>query len=543
MQEATVVEVTTALDSTVVDVTHLRPRRQDRPWLPYVCGVAFALVAAVSFAQAVSLASANDSSKERWLASGRALADYRPARLSTAYDVLAGLGLLGAVGCCGLGLWRRGQRFRDALVAGSDGHADLPIAIPGAVKLVEATELGVVLANVQSMSLAVRDAGGEHALDACLERGLLSPHGDGRFRLHPDGRAVYSQGATRVHVSSTTAPRSGAVGMLWRLEGRSAQFLAGSAIVHGVLLAILASIPPDASRLALSSNLGTAHLVRVNTTALEDQLHERELGGGRNGDAAPNEALMSPPEGVTGRPDVASNKGRYAIAKRGETPQLSRSEAIERATSGGVLGILRSGDLIANAAVGTADFSSGFDAADVRGGLDGEVGEIGGGWGQWGIYNGIGKGPGYGTEKVGRIALGTIGTCDFDCKGAGPGTGRETGGLRAPSFSKPEVTISHATRIGGGADPAIIRRHIRSKLPQIRYCYESRLISRPELAGTVTTSFVISPTGVVQGAQATGSGDATLDSCVRDVVASIHFPRFDHLVNVKYPFTFHRAGS
>jgi len=538
MQEATVVEVTTALDSTVVDVTHLRPLAKERPWLPFLCGGVLALIAAVSFAQAVALASANDASKQEWVDSGRAVGDYRPARLSVGYDALAGLGFFGAVGCFGFGLWQRGRRFRDAVVAGDGREADLPIAIPGAVKLVEATDVGVVLADVQSVSLAVRDERGEHGVEAGLELGILSPHGDGRYRLRHDGRAIYSHGATRIHVATTSAPRTGSVGLLWRLEGRSAQFLAGSAIVHGVLLAILASIPPDASQLAVGADLTGARLVRVETTALEDALKETSTGGGQEGDTAADEALMSPPEGTTGRPDIIASNHRYAITKRSDTPQLSRAEAIERATTGGVLGVLSSGDLIANAAVGTADFSSGFDYADVRGGIDGSVGEVGGGWGSWGIYNGVGTGPGYGTAKVGRLRFGT---CSDDCTGYGTTSGSR-GGLHGPSFKKPDVTISRATQVGG-ADPAIIRRHIRSKLAQIRHCYESRLISQPELSGTVVTSFIISPTGVVQGAQASGSGDAPLDSCVRDVVASIQFPRFDHLVNVKYPFTFHRAGS
>lgn len=536
-----VVEVTTTFDSTVVDVEHLKAATDRKRWVPFACGVVLAAIAALSFGSAVSLANKNKVAKEQWAAADKNMADFRPERLSLGYEVLAGFGLFGAVLCFGIGAWRRGGA-RDALMVAPDGT---PVSSNRfeTVKLVEASDVGVSLASVQSMSLSVWADDEEHTEEEAVQLGLLSPVGAGKYRLRPGAKATYDAGLTRFFVATTAAPRASAAAALWRLEGRSAQFLAGSAIVHLLVLALLWSIPPDARALSAVPGLDGNRFVRLTVQAQEPELKEHLQGSQDAGDSSAGDELMSPPDGTTGKPDVIATSGRYTITKRANEPQLSHAQVMERARSGGILGVFSASDPFANIEHGTADFSSGFGREDVRGGLNGAVGEVGGSFGsQWGVYGGTGTGPGYGTISSGSYGL--HGTCGIhsNCGPGGNGIGVGNGpGLRKRTKRKPTVTIGRVTPTKD-ADPSIIRRYIRRKLPQIRHCYESRLILSPDLSGTVTTQFVISPKGAVMGARASGSGDSGLESCVANVMATIDFPKFDHLVNVTYPFTFHPAG-
>ncbi len=539
------IEVTTTFDATVIDVAHLRPARPQKRWLPFACGALLALVAALAFGRAVSTASADKSAKEAWMASAAPVAEYRPAHLPIAYDFLAAFGLLGAIGAFGFGMWRVGRREKSSLIGGTSDKADVALAaLVSDVSLVEATPQGAVVTRTPSLSMTVMAAGRELSVDDAVAAGLAADLGSGRVVLRQGADAVLESGMTKLFVRYTEAPRSRTAAALWSFEGRSVQFFAGSALAHAAVLALLFSIPPDASSLSLDSGLASARLARVDSPAFEDQPEDQPEpsdGSGTGGDAEPTDALMSPPDGQTGEPDKTSTTGRFTIARRSDTPQLSRSEAIERAKTGGILGSFSGGDPFANMVHGTADFSSGFDEADVRGGIDGDVGAVRGSWGQWGVVGGVGTGPGWGLNKVGKLRWGQgnngFGTCrpGQKCTGNGPG-------LHARTKRKPEVTISRATSITGDPDPSIIRRYIRRKLPRARHCYEQRLISVPDLSGTVTARFTISPQGVVLSSQASGSGDAGLNGCVKDAMSSIAFPRFRTVVTVKYPFTFHRAG-
>ncbi|MBT8494149.1 MAG: AgmX/PglI C-terminal domain-containing protein [Deltaproteobacteria bacterium] len=546
------VAVTTTLDSTVLDVEYLHRETtsKKRTWLPLVCGVVLALVAAFSFARGVTLADSNKQAHEAWIAADKPAGDFRPERMSTAFDLLAAFGLFGAVGCFGFMVWSRTQRRRSRLTCGSGDDVDIAIDSMAPTTFVEASDIGPIVTPIESMALSVIDDDGEHTEDEALAKGLIGPNGDGRLVLAKGARALFERGASRIMVESSNAPRSGTAAATLAIEGRAAQFLAGSALVHAGILALLWSLPPDASSLSVDSDLLNARLVPVRMHIYEEVKKDLDVGGGsETGDSNTTEELMSPPEGVTGEPDKTATVGRYTIEKRSDTPQLSRSAAIDRARRSGVLEFLEGGDRFGNIVHGTADFSSGFGERDVRGGLSGEVGAIGGTWGSWGVYNGVGTGPGYGTSKVGSFKWGNgNGICKPGEKcGYGPGNGPGFGPGNGPGWrphAKGKPPTIGIPKVGpGGPDKAIIRRYIRRKLPRIRHCYEKQLLNNPSLAGTVNTQFLISPVGKVQGVRASGSGNAALDSCVGAAISSIQFPKFNRVVNVSnYPFTFKPAG-
>ncbi len=67
---------------------------------------------------------------------------------------------------------------------------------------------------------------------------------------------------------------------------------------------------------------------------------------------------------------------------------------------------------------------------------------------------------------------------------------------------------------------------------------------KPNIKGTVVTSFQISPTGSVLSASGRGV-DPKVSSCVAGVIRSIQFPKptGGGLVQVRYPFNFRTSGG
>jgi TonB family protein len=77
---------------------------------------------------------------------------------------------------------------------------------------------------------------------------------------------------------------------------------------------------------------------------------------------------------------------------------------------------------------------------------------------------------------------------------------------------------------------------------QIRYCYEARLLEKPDLAGKVVVKFTIKPDGSVARASVAESTlhDEKMEACVLGRVKTWTFPKpgGGGSVNVTYPFLF-----
>jgi hypothetical protein len=100
-----------------------------------------------------------------------------------------------------------------------------------------------------------------------------------------------------------------------------------------------------------------------------------------------------------------------------------------------------------------------------------------------------------------------------------------------------KVSLGRITSMGD-LDRATIRRYMKRNIDKIESCYERELLARPSLEGTIVVQFVILPTGSVKDSHGEGF-DATVASCVGDVVGNIAFPRpSDGVVQVNYPLTF-----
>jgi hypothetical protein len=253
---------------------------------------------------------------------------------------------------------------------------------------------------------------------------------------------------------------------------------------------------------------------------------------------------MALPEGAAGKPDAARADGHIAIKNNQREPAMSREQAIEQARTAGFLGdtsALKGG---IHSLTSSADFSSGFDDADIYGPLFGAAGE------GKGNFGGGRSGFGLGGCPAGEVCNGVIGAGRYGTIGNGPGPGdgwgkpgSGHGRLRQHHTQGPTDYIGKAT-VGGDLDRSIIRRYIKQNIDKIAYCYEKQLLAKPTLGGTVSIQFLIAPNGTVQSAAGAGV-DPEVSGCVAGVIKTIKFPapKNGGNVQVNYPFNFHAAGA
>ncbi len=144
----------------------------------------------------------------------------------------------------------------------------------------------------------------------------------------------------------------------------------------------------------------------------------------------------------------------------------------------------------------------------------------------------IGLGSGGGGEGVG---IGQIKGID-----TGGGMGAGDYGLTPSKGREIEVPQTEDIRVEGGLDPEVIAAVIQRYLAQIRQCYESRLVSNPDLKGKVLVYFKITGAGTVDSSQILQSSlqDHATETCILSKVNQWVFPKpkGGGSVGVKYPF-------
>ncbi|MBA3540958.1 MAG: hypothetical protein H0T79_15205, partial [Deltaproteobacteria bacterium] len=194
---------------------------------------------------------------------------------------------------------------------------------------------------------------------------------------------------------------------------------------------------------------------------------------------------MALDEGKMGRKDSDRAEGQYRMKKRADDDRIGTPGILGRSqlSGGGAFASL----------TGTGDITSGFDDANIYGGLLGdEVGEMNGGFG----FGRTGFGPGGGGTGWGTIGTGRYGTIGHGSgTGSGYGTSRR-GGMRGRSAAVPSVSIGQPAA-QGDLDKAIIRRYVKRNIQKLQYCYEKELLNQPKLAGTSTAAFTIGVDGLV----------------------------------------------
>jgi hypothetical protein len=94
--------------------------------------------------------------------------------------------------------------------------------------------------------------------------------------------------------------------------------------------------------------------------------------------------------------------------------------------------------------------------------------------------------------------------------------------------------------VRGSGDKELIRTIIRRHIDEVKRCYESKLMSRPQLSGRLVIQFVIDARGLVTASQVQSStlDDRDVDACVGRAVCGWEFPKplGGGIVIISYPF-------
>jgi len=205
----------------------------------------------------------------------------------------------------------------------------------------------------------------------------------------------------------------------------------------------------------------------------------------------------------------------------------------KKVASAGLLGALKGRDGAISDVFGPGGLGSGINNAlgGVKGGAPmGDARGVGG-------LGSRGTGPGGGGTAIGLGGLGTQGT------GRGTGGGGIDLGGRGKDITK---IIPGKTTVVGGLDKDVIQKVIRRHQNEIKYCYESELNKRPDLAGKVAVAFTIDPTGSVSEASVTETtlGSSAAEQCMLSRIRRWKFPepKGGGVVAVTYPWIFSPAG-
>ncbi len=556
-QTGKAIEVATMLGDSVVDVKHCMDPHSgkvtSKTWALLATGALCVVVSAIAFYVSVKTAAYNKSALDYWThVAHKPAYSYRPHTLSVGVDWLAFGGFAIGLVTLGMALLRvRDERKSPYYRIGTAPDVEqplvgapadsFPLVAPSGDDFVfnfSAGMTGDAIIDGRAMPLAELAASGRARPSTALPGAFELP-----LATHPRIRAKVGQ--TSFVVSSVNRPRRHATPVLAGLQSRTMSYFAGSLGVHLGLVLLLSYIPAEGGTATIDLAAENDLSIKVDGKAVEDvppeQEQELDQGGGGKEASGKNMAL---PEGQAGTTKSANIAGHIRIKNNAAEDQIARQEAIAEARTAGVLGsvALTSGAAFASL-TGTSNLSSGPDSFDVYGAIYGADGESYGTFGYG--RNGFGGGGGCTQEPCGiigtptgygKIGLGRFGGSGWDGPGGGGPRGRKhTASVPGPIIGQPTGS--------GNLDKSIIRRYIKRNIDKIGYCYEKQLLARPNLDGTITVNFFISPSGSVTSSVGAGF-DATVANCVADVVSTIEFPApRDGGVQVNYPFTFHPAGK
>jgi hypothetical protein len=548
---APAVEVAAMLGDSVVGVKHCMDPRGGKvtraTWAFAATGLACLLASGIAFASSVSTASSNKSALERHLKAGKPHHAFRPVQTGVATDLVAGGGLaLGLFGLTTALVRARRERKSPFYRIGTAANVEQPLenAPSPSFPLVAPKGDDFVFNYAPGMDAEMTVNGVTTSVAELTATGRARPSalvaGAIEVPIPMAAKIRAKTGQTTFLISAVNKPKS-QTAPLFTLERRTTAYVGGSLAAHLIALAVLSAAPVEAGTVSADMN-GNEELHLTASNAMNEEAPPDEPEKDNNDNAGANgaeSAKMRLDEGAAGKPDAVRTTGELHVKNNNVNERMSRDQAIEAARTAGVLGsteVLRGGIAALTA---TDPFSSGFDVDNVYGPLIGAAGE---GRGNFGFgRNGWGPGGGCTQEPCGIVGTGRYNTIPGG-RGAGDGW-RGNGGWGRDgkrTSSVPNTTVIGMPTSGGNLDKAIIKRYIKRNQAKIAYCYESELLARPTIEGSVQISFMISGSGTVMSASGQGF-DAKVTSCVASVIKGIEFPKPTDggNVQVNYPFTFH----
>jgi TonB family protein len=307
--------------------------------------------------------------------------------------------------------------------------------------------------------------------------------------------------------------------------------MAGAAAFVGLMFVL----PPDAKSLSLDG-FDTGRLVKLNAKAQEveeqpDWLKPKQKEPLPKERTAPSSSQRSyrTPTPQRNQPVVAMKPGPMTKKEKEDQARTiaGQTGVLAWIKTAGPASIFGGGSAIGDDAKNAIDGLIADDASDSygNGGPMVATGPIGGGGGDTINSNGLPFGPG-GPGGHGR----------------GP-RGPALGPYRAKA---PTTELGRVEVNAGNMDREVIRRVIRSHMPEVKFCYERALMGNKDLQGRVQVKFMIGATGKVAASvvELSTLHNQTTEQCVAEAVRRWEFPKPPAgIVSVTYPFVFKPAGE
>lgn len=405
---------------------------------------------------------------------------------------------------------------------------------------------------------AVRHADGrELTLQALREARLCESIPGGLRYALPAGADLWTEIAA-LHV--TVRPCQVSPRQLPRapLDLRAARFIVGSLLAHGALVTLAMLVPPDPQALAssdlsrLSNRALQARFIPPVPKEEKSTLAElaKQSAGGPAAPASvrrPSLTMVHSAPAMAQSPVLAPGRG----ASKAVDKELLKSQVKDL----GVLSVL--GSLRAESEAGRLFADEGALTVGARQALAGVTGVNGDDpYGAGPAL--VAAGPGGNCTGPGcdqTVLSGPLGTC----KGASCVTGlggHFTGAGPKLRQRKPAVItdmFASPPQVKGTLPAELVRRVIRSRMNEFRFCYERALAASrsggddAERRGRVVVSFLIGGDGRVLSAVTKEASlrNPPVQDCVAAVVRRLSFPQPEggSLVQVSYPFNFQPAGE
>lgn len=442
---------------------------------------------------------------------------------------------------------------RDYYVGESNGEAvDFIIGEDGLGK----SRMPICLAEGQGVAAVIPEGATGEMTVGGQTKSIDLLRGEGALRPASGGASQYTLpegGSMRVkHRDFTFIVRDVRAGKLVagasKVDLRPFAYVAGAAFFASLVLVMFYFAPPQPRGLSSDLLNTDSRLIQylMDVNALEEQKPEW-MGAGESGGGEGTK--HDGEEGQMGDETADKTDKKYGIKgpEDNKDPVMAKEAAEAEAKTAGVLGVLPGlvGSVNAPTSPYGADYALGNDPMNALGAMTGS--DIGQNFGYGGLgLRGTGRGGG-GTGQ-GTIGMGNYGTIGRGGgRGAGEGGyGRGAGGFKGRSAGVPQVR-SGAVSTYGSLSKEVIRRVVRRHINEIKFCYEQQLNARPDLAGRVSTKFIISPTGSVQAATVTASElrNTQVESCMTQAIRRWTFPAPDGggVVVVNYPFMLNAAGG
>lgn len=443
-------------------------------------------------------------------------------------------------------LWREAvmsvghYRLAKSITIGDHAKNDFRVAVEGLpgdrFHLVQAEGEDFVVNWAASMTAEVRGEDGrvvgEEALRAScrvitVEDGGFA-HSQYRVGLHD--RVAVQAGEVTFVIQYVSPARMVQTSILKTLDFYFAKVLSLSALGHAFLILALLLTPLDPTGLSedLFKNPNRFAKLILREPGPPQRKKKLDLSGSKGGGKHKKKA------GKFGKPKdekkdaLASTKGAPTVdpRKREKDRKIALESGIFAALKGGKAGAVSN-------VFGPGGLGTGINNA--LGGLRGTAMGDAGGAGGLGTR---GTGPGGGGNSLG------IG-------GLGDGSGRGTGGLGTVDLGgrgRGRYRVIPGRSVTRGClSQQVVGRVISRVHSQAKYCYEKELTKNPNLAGKITSQFVIGPTGTVINARvaSTTLDDRNVEECLMRVIKRLKFPPCagGGTANVTYPWIFKTGGD